>query len=101
MIRTNRCAYQGVRNVGFSENFAYILIEWSLTLDLPIEGSMKYPLKYALQPVPEKNSGQTEFFSGTGYINFVSSKLKSDESDFWKKKKFFKTWFQVLWEIDA
>ena len=49
---------------------------------------MKYPLKYALQPVPEKNSGQTEFFSGTGYINFVSSKLKSDESDFCKKNFF-------------
>ena len=25
------CAYQGVRNVSFSENFAYVLNEWSLT----------------------------------------------------------------------
>ena len=24
------CAYQGVRNVSFSENFAYVLNEWSL-----------------------------------------------------------------------
>ena len=24
------CAYQGVRNVNFSENFAYVLNEWSL-----------------------------------------------------------------------
>ena len=30
LIRTRTCAYQGVRNVSFSENFAYVLNEWSL-----------------------------------------------------------------------
>ena len=25
LIRTRTCAYQGVRNVSFSENFAYVL----------------------------------------------------------------------------
>ena len=30
LIRTRICAYQGVRNVRFSENFAYVLNEWSL-----------------------------------------------------------------------
>ena len=30
LIRTSTCAYQGVRNVSFSENFAYVLNEWSL-----------------------------------------------------------------------
>ena len=25
------CAYQGVRNVSFSQNFAYVLNEWSLS----------------------------------------------------------------------
>ena len=31
LISTRTCAYQGVRNVSFSENFAYVLNEWSLT----------------------------------------------------------------------
>ena len=30
LIRTPRCAYQGIGNVSFSENFAYVLNEWSL-----------------------------------------------------------------------
>ena len=28
-IRTRTYAYQGVRNISFSENFAYVLNEWS------------------------------------------------------------------------
>ena len=28
-------AYQGVRNVSFSENFAYVLNGWSLSMSLP------------------------------------------------------------------
>ena len=28
LIRTSTCAYQGVRNVSFSENFAYVLNGW-------------------------------------------------------------------------
>ena len=28
LIRTRTCAYQGVRNVSFSENFAYVLNEY-------------------------------------------------------------------------
>ena len=31
LIRTRTCAYQGVRNVSFSENFAYVLNGWPLT----------------------------------------------------------------------
>ena len=31
LISTRTCAYQGVRNVSFSENFAYVLNELSLT----------------------------------------------------------------------
>ena len=32
LIRTRTCAYQGVRNVSFTENFAYyVLNEWSHT----------------------------------------------------------------------
>ena len=27
LIRTHKCAYQGVRNVSFEENFAYVLSE--------------------------------------------------------------------------
>ena len=27
LIRTHKCAYQGVRNVSFGENFAYLLSE--------------------------------------------------------------------------
>ena len=30
LIRTRTCPYQGVRNVSFSENFAYVLNEWSV-----------------------------------------------------------------------
>ena len=30
LIRTPTCAYQGVRNVSFSENFAYVLHEWTI-----------------------------------------------------------------------
>ena len=26
---TRMCEYQGVRNISFSENFAYVLNEWS------------------------------------------------------------------------
>ena len=33
LIRKRMCAYQGVKNVSFLENFAYILIEWSLTAE--------------------------------------------------------------------
>ena len=29
------CAFQGVRNVSFSENFAYVLNGWSLSMSLP------------------------------------------------------------------
>ena len=29
------CAYQGVRNVSFSENFAYVLNGWSISMSLP------------------------------------------------------------------
>ena len=28
MIRVRACAYQGVRNVGFPESFAYVLHGW-------------------------------------------------------------------------
>ena len=31
LIRTRTCAYQGVRNVSFSENFAYVLNGWHQT----------------------------------------------------------------------
>ena len=31
LIRTRTCAYQGVRNVSFSENFAYVLNAWALS----------------------------------------------------------------------
>ena len=33
VICTRMCAYQGVRNVSFSENFASVLNEWSLKFD--------------------------------------------------------------------
>ena len=29
------CAYQGVRNVSFSENFAHVLNGWSISMGLP------------------------------------------------------------------
>ena len=32
LIRTPMCAYQRVRNVSFSENFAYVLNEWFLKI---------------------------------------------------------------------
>ena len=32
LTRTRTCAYQGVRNVSFLENFAYVLNEWSLSV---------------------------------------------------------------------
>ena len=34
LTRLRTCAYQGVRNVSFSENFAYVLSGWSLTIRL-------------------------------------------------------------------
>ena len=34
--RVRTCAYQGVRSVSFSENFAYVINEWSRTLNLKI-----------------------------------------------------------------
>ena len=37
LISTRTCAYQEVRNISFSENFAYILNEWSP--DLPSQFS--------------------------------------------------------------
>ena len=30
LIRTRKCAYQGVKNVSFSENFTYVLNGWTL-----------------------------------------------------------------------
>ena len=35
LIRTPTCAYQGVRNVSFSKNFAYVLNGWPHTSYLP------------------------------------------------------------------
>ena len=34
LIRTRKSAYQGVRNVSFSENFAYVLHGWPLTAEV-------------------------------------------------------------------
>ena len=31
LIRTCTCAFQEVRNISFSENFAYVINEWSYT----------------------------------------------------------------------
>ena len=44
---TCTCAYQGVRNVSFSENFAYVLNEWSFyanqrKYELHLEKKKKY-----------------------------------------------------------
>ena len=41
LIRTGTCAYQGVRNVIFSENFAYILNGWTLNAIIRINLTMK------------------------------------------------------------
>ena len=30
LIRTRKCVYQGIRNVSFAENFAYVLNGWPL-----------------------------------------------------------------------
>ena len=38
LIRTRKCAYQGVRNVSFSEHFAYVLNGWPLS-ELKMEKS--------------------------------------------------------------
>ena len=38
LIRT--CAYQGVRNVSFSENFAYVLNGWPLYIPFMINGNI-------------------------------------------------------------
>ena len=35
LIRTRRCAYQGVGNVSYSENFAYVLHEWAPSKKFP------------------------------------------------------------------
>ena len=35
LISTRTCAYQGVRNVSFSEDFAYVLNGWIQTKQLP------------------------------------------------------------------
>ena len=41
LIRTPACTYQGVRNVGFTENFANVLNEWSLSEKyIPIFGTL-------------------------------------------------------------
>ena len=32
MIRTHKCAYQRVKNISFSENFAYVLNRWPLSV---------------------------------------------------------------------
>ena len=42
LLRTGTCAYQWVRNVGFSKNFVYVLNEWSLTIDLTIHNEASY-----------------------------------------------------------
>ena len=34
LIRTRKSAFQGVRNVSFSENFAYVLHGWPLTAEV-------------------------------------------------------------------
>ena len=54
LIRTRTCAYQGVRNVGFSENFTYVLND-------PIT-------EPAAQKIPE-NLGNTRDF--TVWVNFT------------------------------
>ena len=46
LILKRTCAYQGVRNVSFSENFASVLNEWSLNRDIIMERRIQYPIKH-------------------------------------------------------
>ena len=41
-----KCAYQGVRNVSFSENFAYVLNEWS-SWNLPTLVGGVFPIEFS------------------------------------------------------
>ena len=69
-IRT--CAYQRVRNISFSENFAHVLNRWSLKLDLNTPFTLHFSWKYSIKigenliklaPTNEENS-----FKNTRYL---------------------------------
>ena len=53
LIRTRTCVYQGVRNVSFSENFAYQLNEWSLYKNK--NSSPSTPITFTPLSSPSKN----------------------------------------------
>ena len=42
LISSRTYAYQGVRKVSFSENFAYILNEWSLSSSIVLRRAVAY-----------------------------------------------------------
>ena len=48
LIRTPMCVYQGVRNVSFSENFAYVLNECSLIKHTESYTKMRGDIHYSL-----------------------------------------------------
>ena len=49
------CAYQGVRNVGFSENFAYVRNEWSQAETEKLRDGCKDVLKSDFKWMTKKN----------------------------------------------
>ena len=65
-IRTHSCSYQGVRNVSFSENFAYLLNGWSVTKMRPYLASII--IKYQ-----EYRNKTSQVFHNGDVTNFFES----------------------------
>ena len=82
LIRTRTYAYQGVRNVSFSENFAYVLNGWPQTgLHLKIFGGFYHNFflsSYFSEYLWETNSGFWECSCWTTWTYFTNTHIPLD-----------------------
>ena len=67
------CAYQGVRNIKLSENFAYVLNGWSLNIIKPENQNFLIPPKlnfFTMQQIANsEDEGITESYKSNWFEN--------------------------------
>ena len=84
LIRTHSCAYQGVRNVSFSENFAYVLNKLSsLCLEIfyfegyiqlkPVEISIQIEILFLF--IPQKANIESDIFIDSRSKEEITEKM--------------------------
>ena len=83
LIHTRTCAYQGVRNVSFSEDFAYVLNGWPQNSHIPSKTIKS--IKYIIAPFMPENVNSSddegEFPNGLKHADIVPVLKKKSKID--------------------